>query len=241
MVIRSEREAKPSGVVLAEKSVGDGRLLITTLSPNPRSVKAERIDSIVLENLGLALNDGMDTGKPLLKTGAVVRVLACGYFPTLSASDSVKDRVREIWHGATFQSGSILQGHIWRPAFKESGVFDITHIGLAGDEKNATAFLSLWIHSPYSLDNLLLQPDLPQVDFQFVTQGSIEIWLNEVQVPDSPGEAGMTIAKGVKLRAGWNHLLLKLTRSTDRWEFKGDFSANKPGFLSQLDSSLERP
>ena len=241
MVIRSEREAKPSGVVLAEKAIGEGRLLITTLSPNPRSVKAERIDRIILQNLGLALNDGMDTGKPLLKTGVVVRVLACGYFPASSASDSAKDGAPEFWHRATFQSGSIFLGHIWQPAFKESGVFDITHIGLAGDEQNATAFLSLWLHSPYSLENLLLQPDLPQVDFQFVTQGSIEIWLNEVQVPNSPGEAGMTLEKGLKLRAGWNHLLLKLSRSTGRWEFKGDFSSNKPEFLSQLDSSLERP
>jgi Glycosyl hydrolases family 2, sugar binding domain/Glycosyl hydrolases family 2/Glycosyl hydrolases family 2, TIM barrel domain len=241
MVIRSERESKPSGVVLAEKVVGGGRLLITTLSPNPRSIKAERINRVILQNLGLALNDGMDSGKPLLRTGVVVRVLACGYFPTSSASGSWKNEVPEICRGATFQSGSVLLGHKWQPVFKESGVFDITHIGLAGDERNATAFLSLWISSPYSLENLLLQPDLPLVDFQFVTQGSIEIWLNDAQVPDSQGEAGMTIAKGLKLRAGWNHLLVKLTRSTDRWEFKGSFSSTKPGFLSQMDSSLERP
>lgn len=241
MVIRSERESKPSGVVLAEKAVGDGRLLITTLSPNPRSVKAERINRIILQNLGLALNDGMDSGKPLLRTGAVVRVLACGYFPTSLASDSGKNGAPEIWRGATFQSGSTLLGHKWQPVIKESGVFDIAQIGLAGDEQNATAFLSLWIRSPYSLEDLLLQPDLPQVDLQFVIQGSIEIWLNEEQVPDGPGESGMMIAKGLKLRAGWNHLLFKLTRSTDRWEFKGNFSSNKPGFLSQMDSSLERP
>jgi hypothetical protein len=124
--------------------------------------------------------------------------------------------------------------------FKESGVFDITQIGLVGDVQNAMAFLSFWIRSPHSLENLLLEPDLPQVDFQIATPGFIEMWLNELQVSDSQAEAGMTIAKGLKLKAGWNHLLLKLTRSTDRSEFKGNFSSNKPGFLSQLDSSLER-
>ena len=106
--------------------------------------------------------------------------------------------------------------------------------------QNATAFLSFWIRSPYSLEDVLLQPDLPQVDFQIVTPGSIDMWLNELQVPDSQAAAGMTIAKGLKLKAGWNHLLLQLTRSTDRSEFKGNFSSNKRGFLSQSDSSLER-
>ncbi len=40
MVVRSERETKPSGVVLVEKHMGVGRLLVTTLPAAPNTVKA---------------------------------------------------------------------------------------------------------------------------------------------------------------------------------------------------------
>ena len=69
MVIRSEREAKPSGVVLAEKPVGRGRILLTTLPATSPSIKAERINRTVLANLGLALKEGWTPADLCLEQG----------------------------------------------------------------------------------------------------------------------------------------------------------------------------
>jgi Glycosyl hydrolases family 2, sugar binding domain/Glycosyl hydrolases family 2/Glycosyl hydrolases family 2, TIM barrel domain len=241
MVYRSEREAKPSGVVLAEMSVGSGRLFVTTLPSSPRSLKAERIDRTVLANLGLALKEGMDSGKPLLRTGILVRALSCGFFPTRPQSDRPNVRVPELWQGNAFRTDSTMDGKKWQPVFRETGVFDITKMNLSGSEKNATSYLSFWIHSPYSLEDLLLEPNLPQVDFKVATRGSAQVWLNDRLVLSDLGLGGAAVAKALKLKAEWNHFLIKLTCSTDRGEFHGEFASNQPSFISQLDSALEKP
>ena len=241
MIFRSEQEAKPPGAVLAEKSIGSGRLLLTTLSSIPRSLKAERINRTVLENLGLTLKHGMDSGKPLLKTGALVRALVCGFFFPTPAAGQAQSDASEAWQGNSFRTGAPMADKKWQPVFNESGVFGITEMNLTGSAQNATAYLSFWIESPYSLADLLLQPNLPQVDFQFTTSGSARLWLNNQQVLSDQGNRGASVAKALKLKAGWNHFLVKLTRSTDRLEFRASFAASQPDFLSQLDSALERP
>ena len=113
MVIRSEGEAKPSGVVLAEMPVGRGRLLLTSLSSTPMSVKAERIDRTVLANLGIALKAGMDSGKPLLRTCVLVRALACGFFSIPSVQPA-----SEPWHDNNFRTGSAMAGHEMATGFR---------------------------------------------------------------------------------------------------------------------------
>jgi beta-galactosidase len=241
MVFRSEREAKPSGVVLAEKSVGSGRLLLTTLPLTPQSLKAERIARTVLANLGLELMEGMDSGKPLLKTGVLVRGLMCGYIPKSPASDQTRIDAPEPWQGNDFRANGTLAGKKWHPIFRDSGTFEITRMDFSGSEQNATVYLSFWVHSPYSLEDLLLEPNLPIVNFRIATRGSSQIWLNEGQVLNDSGAKGTAVAEALKLKAGWNHFLIKLTRSTDRWQFHGELTSNQPAFISELDSALEKP
>jgi len=236
MVVRSEQEAKPSGIVLADKSVGRGRLLLTTLSSAPRSVKAERIVRTILANLRLSLKAGMDSGKPLLRTGVLVRALACGYFAIPAVHPAT-----EPWRGNSFRAESAMAGKRWRPIFQESGVFDLTKLNLPGSNQKAEAYLSFWLQSPRSLDDLLVEPNLPEVDFHCTQSGSMQAWLNDQQILDQRGAGRLATASALKLRAGWNHLLIKLTRTNDRWEFAAYFTASQRDFLSHLDSSLELP
>lgn len=127
MEVRSEREAKPSGVLSADKLLGQGRLLLTTLSMTPLSVKTERIDRTILANLGVPLRAGMDSGKPLFRTGVLVRALACGSF-----SKSAAQPTTEPWHRNTSRADSAMAGREWRPIFEESGAFDLTKLNLPG-------------------------------------------------------------------------------------------------------------
>jgi beta-galactosidase len=234
MVIRSEREAKPSGVVLAEMAVGRGLLLLTTLSSTPSSVKAERIDRTILANLGVALKAGMDSGKPLLRTGDLVRALACGFFSIPSVPPAT-----EPWRGNNFRAGSAMAGMDWRLVFQESGVFDVTKLNLPGLAQKTEVYLSFWLQSPRSLQDLLLEPNLPQVDLHLSQPGTVRVWLNDQQILDKRGADSMATASALRLRAGWNHFLIKLTRTNDQWAFAASVAANQPDFLSQLDSSLE--
>jgi hypothetical protein len=236
MVFRSEREAKPSGVVLAEMRAGSGRILLTTLPSAPKTIKAERIPRTILANLGVQLQSGMDVGKPLLKTGILVRALACGYF------DSGAETSSEPWKSNSFRANTTMNGKEWRPVFQESGIFDLNRLNLSGSFPKPEVYLSFWVFSPRSLDELLLEPNVPQLNLQLTQRDGIEIWLNDEPqtIADAKGEPGITIA-GLKLRAGWNHFLLKLTQDRGSRQFALRFTSNQPEFLAQLDSALEGP
>ncbi|HEX3940727.1 MAG TPA: glycoside hydrolase family 2 TIM barrel-domain containing protein [Acidobacteriaceae bacterium] len=236
MVLRSEREAKPSGVVLAEVRVGPGRIVLTTLSLAPRTIKAERVDRTVLANLGLALQAGMDSGKPLLKTGVLVRALACGFFP--SQSPKIHP---ETAPANSFRAGAALSGKTWQPVFEEDGDFELTRLHLSGSAENAEAYFSFWVNSPRSLVDLLLEPNLPKVDLEVMQRGPVQAWLNGQIVVDKTGPDAAATAQGLKLEAGWNHFLLRIVHANGRGQFSARFTSNQPEFLTEIDSALEPP
>lgn len=237
MVLRSEREAKPAGVVLAEYKAGVGRILVSSLPSTPHTVREESINRTILSNLGFELGPGLDSGKPLLRTGALVRALAYGYLA--AAADRTVDHNLQGGHS---RPGAILNGKTWLPVSQNGNNFDLTHLNLPGMGRNAEVYFSFWVASPRSLQDLLLEPNLPQVDFHLRSSGTAEVWLNEevqnlVRAENDPS----LVVEGMKLRAGWNHILLKLVRTEDRWDFAARFAATDPGFVSKLDSALVKP
>ncbi len=235
MVLRSEREASPSGVVLAQRRVDAGSLLVTTLPIAPATLRAENVNRALLTNLGLSLRAGMDRGKPLLRTGALVRMLICGFFPQGSTPDPFASS-----QSTDFQPGSSFAGKLWQTVFAENGVFDFTRLSLTGSAENAEAWASFWVNSPRSLEDLLLEPNLPRVDFHVSQHDAAQIWLNGKTVLDTSNHTGNSVADSLRLRAGWNHLLLRLKQRSGRWDFTASFTASQD-FLAQLDSSFTKP
>ena len=236
MVLRSELEAKPSGVVLMEKRIGPGRLLMTTLSSTPATIKAESVNRQLLANLGFQLQAGIDSGKPLLRTGMLVRVMASSCLPI---ADNTAD--------ANFRSGNFnrdkasISTEQWQPVFSEDGTFNLARLGLRGSSDRAAVYLSFWVASPRSLTDLLLEPNLPQVDLHITHRGAMQVWLND-ELKRPSNEIGETATfAGLNLRQSWNHFLVKIAPTEGAWQFAANFTASQPDFLAQLDSALERP
>jgi beta-galactosidase len=236
MVLRSELEAKPSGVVLAEKSIGKGRLLLTTLSSIPASIKEENVVRQILANMGFQLQAGMDSGKPLLRTGQLVRALACGFFPAAK-----EDNPPNPAPGNASVPNTLTDSAQWQKIFNENGSFNIAGLGLQGSPDHAEAYLSFWVSSPRSLVDLLLEPDLPQVDLHISHRGGMQIWLNDQPLAPSAEIGGTATYAGLKLHESWNHFLVRVGHTEGAWQFEARFSANQPGFIAQLDSALKRP
>jgi hypothetical protein len=98
------------------------------------------------------------------------------------------------------------------------------------------------VNSPRSLQDLLLEPNLPQVDLHLDSTGATEVWLNdEPQNLVLAGNGPSAVVKGLKLSDGWNHFLLKLVRTQNRWDIAAQFTASDPGFVADLDSALAPP
>lgn len=245
MVLRSELEAKPSGAALIMKKTGNGRLLVTTLPVAPRLIKAEKVVRKLLTNLGVPLGTGTDAGNPLLKTGDIVRTLACGSFPVNSIEEGALQNFVDPAKGEAIKANTMTEGKPWNLLYNESGLFDFNKVKWDGPAQNAAAYLSFWVSSPRSLEDLLLEPNIPTVNLELATDDAVQVWLNGKLVLQNIRkgsiEEGKAKSDALKLRQGWNHFLIKVIKTTRGWQFSGRLTSNQPDFLPMLGSALEKP
>lgn len=241
MVVRSEREAKPSGVALIEKKIGNGRLLVTTLPAAPRLAKAEKAVRKLLVNLGVPLGAGSDVGKPLRKSGDIIRALYAGSFPVASVQDGVAQNFIDPASGEAIKKDAVTAGKTWQTLFEESGQIDLSKLKMDGPKTNAVAYFSFWVSSPRDLSDLLIEPNIPVVNLEITTDEAAQVWLNGKSIISSSANGGNAKAEAVKLHQGWNHFLIKVVQTTRGWEFSGRLTCNQPDFLADLESALEKP
>ncbi len=248
MVVRSEMEAKPSGAALILKKEGTGRLLVTTLPAAPRLVKEQKAIGKILTNLGVNLNSGADSGKPLQKNGNIINALAIGGFSANTAEDaSTKDFIDPAKTDIV-KAGAVIDGKTWLSLNSDNGVFYISKSKFNSDSPNAVAYLSFWVFSQRSLEDLLLEPNLPTVNLEVASEDAVQVWLNGKAILQTTQRAGnRNIENGeiksepLKLHQGWNQFLIKVIKTNRGWQFAGRFIANQPDFLTGLESALEKP
>ncbi|HMH20933.1 MAG TPA: glycoside hydrolase family 2 TIM barrel-domain containing protein [Puia sp.] len=245
MVVRSEREAHPSGVALISKEIGNGRLIVTTLPAAPRLAKAEKLVRRILANLGIPLDAGNDAGKPLLKDGNLVRALYCGNFPVAFLQDGAIRNLIDPLSGEQMRSGANVGGKTWSPVFNENGLFEPFRNRGDGARTNGVGYLSFWVSSPRSLEDLLAEPDIPVVNMEVAASNAVQVYLNGKMIIDNIRsgniEGGKAGSAALKLHQGWNHFLIKLIQPDGRWQFSGQLTSNQPDFLAELESSMEKP
>ncbi|MBN9295813.1 MAG: hypothetical protein J0I41_02330 [Filimonas sp.] len=244
MVVRSEREAKPSGVVMISKQIGKGRLIITTLPVAPRQAKAEKTIRRILENIGVPLGSGSDTIKPVNKDGIVNNALLLGSFPASSLTVAADSNWININNGDAIKAYAKLGDKQWNVTTAENGVFVFTKDKVNGPVANAAAYLSYWIFSPRPLDDLLIEPNIPVVNLELSADDAAQAWLNGkriIQYIRQGSLDGKVKAEALKLHQGWNHVLVKVINVGGAWKCAMKLTCNQPEFLKELQSSLEKP
>lgn len=245
MILRSELEAKPSGAVLIKLKTGGGTLVVTTLPAAPRLAKAEKAIRVLLSNMGIGLGTGSDAGMPLLKSGDIVRVLACGSWPVDSISEGAGKSFVDLSHAENIRAGGTTDDRPWALAYNENGVLDLSQLKWKGPAKNAIVYLSFWVSSPRNIDDLLVEPDIPTVGLEVAADDAMQVWLNGGLIVNNIRkgsiEGGKKVVPSIRLRQGWNHFLIKLIHSDRGWQFSGRLTSNQPEFLEALSSALEKP
>ncbi|MBB6479949.1 glycoside hydrolase family 2 protein [Spirochaeta isovalerica] len=101
--------------------------------------------------------------------------------------------------------------------------------------------LSFRIHSPRSLDDLLIEPGLPRLDMKIRGRGITGIALNGVAVSHE-GDLALSqtdegLVRGLSLRKGWNRIVFKTTGG----RVKISFSCTKKAFLRKMRSVVDLP
>ena len=243
MILRSERESQPASNILISKQVGKGELMVTSFPVQSRLLKIQRAVRKMLYNLGLPLNQDGDAGNAF-SDGQLVHVLAAGNFEEGSLPDAMKKTNVDFNKSASIKDGSEIDGRRWTPRFAPNGSYELAE-GKKQTDKNEFVYFSCWISSHRSLEDLLLEPNLPTVNLEVLTNGGAQAWLNGNPILQNPTEGSQPVTKvrssPLKLRQGWNHLLIKLIRLNDGWQFSGKLLSSQPEFLRSLESSIEKP
>jgi hypothetical protein len=235
MVLRSELESKPSGAAVVEIRQGSGRLLLINVPAWSPVYKAQLMDRQLLENLGVGLGPQVDIGEPFLKNGTLVRTLAAGHFS--AASNASVDPA----DGAKFRDNERVQDLRWMSLQAGTTGLNLTGPPFSGSSDNSVVYLSFWVQSPRSLDNLLIEPNVPKLDLTFESKDAVELFLNGKSVFARLTGDAHSVASGVPLQQGWNHFLVKLVHKNGDDTFSARLTSSDPAFLGTLHSALQKP
>jgi hypothetical protein len=243
MVLRSERETKPSGTALAEIAQGKGRLFVCNLPAAPPTSLGINLNRQLLANLGLVLNEGVGQRNTLDASGRVTRALAAGLYGMATPEEAQSSSIVAPNSGPTIAAGTVVKDRTWSPLTTDTtGSFDLTPLRKVNPQQSGVLYLSFWLYSPKALDNLLLDPHLPTLDLTITSPGS-QVWVNG-KAPKLTVQGNMTTAPALPLQQGWNHLLVKVVRAP------GDNSTTGPvlklvssqaDYLPQLRGTQEKP
>jgi beta-galactosidase len=239
-VLRSEREAKPSGVALSSLSVGKGRIVVCVVPATAESTKGARLNRTLLANLGLNLS-GKATANYLFDSeGNILSALACGPFESRSVGDALALAAINPRQSGKIVAGTSINGRTWTK-ITATGRGSLDFIAV-NKSPAAAVYLSFWIDSPKSLNNLLLDPHLPELDLIVGTAAAGEVWLNESPVATETKGDGV-VARGLLLQQGWNHILVKAVR-TAASAGAGPMlklQSSQPDYLSELRGDQDVP
>jgi beta-galactosidase len=239
MILRSEQESKPAGAAVVEIKQGSGRLLLINLPAWSPVYKAQLMDRRLLENLGVALSPQVDVGEPFLKNGTLIRTLAAGHFS--AAGNGATVEYVDPAQRAKFQNNERIRDVRWVSLMADAGRFALQGPQLSGASDNSVTYLSFWVQSPRSLDNLLIEPNVPKLDLKLDTLDQVELFLNGKSVLAHAAGGKNILAAGLPLQQGWNQFLVRLVHLGGENTFSAKLTSSDPAFLDSLHSALQKP
>ncbi|OOQ57800.1 glycoside hydrolase family 2 protein [Mucilaginibacter pedocola] len=225
-VIRSEREAKPDGNTLVFLPAAKGGIYVMAVNPLLMYKSAPGIISKMLTNLGVAPNESAGTAKSLIsEEGFLKKALFLGPFET-SANlpfEPGSETSGNEKAGVNFIPGEITNGQKWKlaDADEESNFSPVAY----QDKAQGVGYYSFWVYTPRSLSNLLLEPDMPKVDLDVITNSGINVFLNQKPLGNT--------YKAMPLEKGWNHVLIETVNAAPGRKMKIKLSSNDKRFLSK--------
>jgi beta-galactosidase len=220
-VFRSEAETKPGGAALVENSDGNGKLFLCSLQTQLYSPQRLQLLRTLMGNMGAELTSWKpgEQGAP----GEIRQALVIGGFPATSY-DAALDT--DFIGGETTSSpveGDSVGALKWHAmSVNGDNLFDLLPLQSSGVD--FAAYLSFWVYSPRSLDQLLSAPNVPKVNLLAGSDDGDKIWLNGKLLMQNRGIGplmfGSQRVEALPLKKGWNHFMVKAAQAGGKWQFQ---------------------
>ena len=220
-VLRNEREKKNSGTVIARKKYGKGEIIISTLDLFSLNKEGKIKTKKLIRNLGSPFKGKeKDISDALNKTFMLSQALLSGPSSDFHSEDS------------------LLSNDLLKKSGKSVIADENGRISLPGNSENETSIVSFWIYSPRSLTDLLIEPDMPQLDMYYSSSTPLSIAINTKHSVELGKSLSENVWKAVPLEKGWNFVSIRIN-SLDNSSLQIRFSSNQKEFLNGLKSAAE--
>ena len=234
-ILRSEREDNDwEKVVMARYKDGNSTYYVSTLSNFANTDKGKNTLAKLLTNSGIQRENltAVNMEGMFDDNGHIMKVLRS----PLYTIDPQKGGFAEDFVGGEsnlWQNSAEIAK--WTPVFaNQRAVID--------DQGMGAVYYSFWVLSPRDLTDLLIEPNMPKVDFTAKTEQGADIWLNGEKIGNIGAPDGLTVAKTVPMKQGWNNFIVKVLSGGGSGRLTLTFSSeNKPEFIKELHAALSNP
>ncbi len=238
-LLRSECEKKPSGVALVAAKAGKGRIMINTMTSFYETDSGMETLKAMLKNMGIPMRAvEMDVGSGIFDLdGNLKKALVCGPFGANSMQAAFD---------IDFLNGKTTVSKPWKmQSTTEDGAFNFKQMKLDGPMENAAVYASFWLWSPRPLDDLLIEPDMPKLDFIGGADDAYKVWLNGKLLTENfrtgPLVKDLFQCKTMPVKQGWNHFLIKVVQGGGNWQFTAKLNCSDYTYMGLLKAAGENP
>ena len=242
-VFRSELEAKNSGNVLVYEKMGKGELLVSTIDLFKLGTQITPFVRDMIKNLGVSFNDDkVETHKAFNDEMVLQNALFLGSFKPENNNNFDIINIKETYKDIK-KFGKVKEFYWLDAAADSKGMFDFKNMNITYKEWCA-GYLSFWVYSPRSLTNLLIEPDMPQLDMHFAVDDMFAVYVNgnmtKAFMDKKEWSKGEALYEALPLEKGWNHILVVSGQTLDEWKTKIWLTSTKPEFLKELKSAVDK-
>ena len=242
-VFRSELEAKNSGNVLVYEKMGKGELLVSTIDLFKLGTQITPFVRDMIKNLGVSFNDDkVETHKAFNDEMVLQNALFLGSFKPENNNNFDIINIKETYKDIK-KFGKVKEFYWLDAAADSKGMFDFKNMNITYKEWCA-GYLSFWVFSPRSLTNLLIEPDMPQLDMHFAVDDMFAVYVNgnmtKAFMDKKEWSKGEALYEALPLEKGWNHILVVSGQTLDEWKTKIWLTSTKPEFLKELKSAVDK-
>jgi hypothetical protein len=196
--------------------------------------------SQLFTNMGVEVNEvEFKRGSVFSQTSDLTKALLAGCFQAQSFEEALEKDFLGDESGIQPELDMKTGSCIWKVAGTKTGEFDLDRMQADNDAgAYRVAYLSFWVFSPKPMDEILADPNVPRVHFEFSASMGSKVWLNRREVYQNRAATEGALIEKLPLKKGWNQFLVKVVGTPDAWKFRGKLISGDMELLASMRSAL---